>query len=187
MRNALLVSICLHLLLAAALLVRIPIDVREKPLSIHVHILNKPQAPVGPRASGSAPPLAPLPPVGMEEWQAELRREQLDRFNSKRLLFNSLFDRISSITELEWRQAVVQVLKHVKLRKGIVYPTRVWIEVLASGQVLRVSIVGPSSGVVELDAACKQAFEGRFIPNFPKSVLDKDGVGRLLWTCNVQG
>jgi hypothetical protein len=30
------------------------------------------------------------------------------------------------------------------------------------------------------------AFEGRFIPNIPKSLLDKDGIGRLLWTCNVQ-
>lgn len=179
----LLTSLLVHTLIGAILTHKYSSDLQEPPLSIDVSI-HKPRLsiPIHGHKVGAGSGQLPSTPSEITQALAEVQREIDEPINAKVNVYTLYYERVKQSHFLDWRNEVAGIVQTKRLTRF--YQTVLWVILRADGLVEQVLIVKPSV-VPELDQAALRAFTGKFIPNPPKSLVDKDGKIRILWTFNV--
>lgn len=186
MSRWLLCSLALHIVIITYFLRVTPPEMPAESAAISVDI-HKPLA-KRVSASGHGGQTARInphvPDVERIEASKEAEREISAPMEAKSNIYYSFYKRIWSQAFLDWRNEVSSIVSRKKLTR--VYQTKLWLIWTSKGMIESIVLV-QSSGVPELDRAAIKAFEGRFVPNPPKTLVDKDGKFRLLWTFTVGG
>lgn len=183
MKYSLLTSLLLHSLLLVCILPRkyttsIPIEIIVNQAT-PIKTVGKGHLSSGRRAAQAVPE---APEGELSKAAKEIEAELNNPMEAKTTVYWSFYKRVWNEAFLGWRNDVNGVWQRKKLTR--VYQTKLWLILSESGMVEQIMLV-QSSGVPELDAAAIKAFTGRFIPHPPKTLVDKDGKIRLLWTFTV--
>ena len=116
---------------------------------------------------------------------AEVEREMKDdaarpSHMKKQVLYKSYIDMIGESAMVPWFREVEKVVRVRRAFHDRTFETTVIVVINAKGEVVKVVVANPSGDEL-MDAAVKQAFVGQAYPRPPKSLIDKDGFGRIKW------
>jgi hypothetical protein len=117
--------------------------------------------------------------------KAEVEKEVADdaarpSHMKKQVLYKNYIDMVGESAMIPWFREVEKVVRLRRAFHDRTFETTAIVVLNKSGEVVKV-VIARSSGDELMDAAVKQAFVGQAYPRPPKSLIDKDGFGRIKW------
>lgn len=123
---------------------------------------------------------APIPEIdeGKERRAAKKELGDENLLTRKATVYKTYIDRIGEKLYYRWKPVIEKLVKGKKIRRE--YSTILWLIIDKRGYIERTLLI-QASGYPGLDEASVEAARGQYVPNPPKSLIEADGYGRLVW------
>jgi len=124
--------------------------------------------------------LDPIPQIdeGKERQAAKKELGDSGLLTKKETIYKTYIDRVSEKIYYRWRPKAEKLIEGKRITHN--YTCILWLIVDKRGCIERTLLIQPS-GYPGLDEASIEAARGQCVPNVPKSLIEADGYGRLVW------